>query len=91
MTYLFDPANWEWLITGNNARFILEGFSVNLQIALISIVFSLIFGLLLALGRLSSRKPVGFAAGAWIDVWRKGARGSCRSTAASARRPRRSG
>jgi len=70
MSYLFDPANWEWLITGNNARFILEGFAVNLQIALISILFSLLFGLLLALGRLSSRRPLGFAAGAWIDVWR---------------------
>ena len=26
MSYLFDPANWEWLWTGNNLRFLLEGF-----------------------------------------------------------------
>ena len=53
MGYLFDPDNWEWLITGSNARFILEGFLVNVQIALIAMVFSLIVGLALALLRLS--------------------------------------
>ena len=41
MTYLFDPANWEWLVTGNNLRFILEGFLVNLEIAVIAMAFSL--------------------------------------------------
>jgi len=70
MTYLFDPANWEWLVTGNNLRFLLEGFLVNLQIAVIAIVFSLIFGLLLALARLSKLRPLSLAAGAWVDVWR---------------------
>ena len=45
MSYLFDPDNWEWLFTGNNVRFILEGFLINLQIALVSMVFALIFGL----------------------------------------------
>ena len=53
MNYLFDPDNWEWLTTGNNVRFILEGFLINLEIALISMVFALIFGLVLALLRLS--------------------------------------
>ena len=45
MNYLFDPDNWEWLTTGNNVRFILEGFLINLEIALISMVFALILGL----------------------------------------------
>jgi hypothetical protein len=31
MTYVFDPDNWEWVVTGNNVRFILEGFLVNLE------------------------------------------------------------
>ena len=53
MSYLFDPDNWEWLWTGNNARFILEGFLINLQIALVSMVFALMLGLILALLRLS--------------------------------------
>src|SRR5918996_3923616 len=70
MGYLFDPDNWEWLTTGNNLRFLLEGFLVNLEIAAIAIVFSLIFGLLLALGRLSRLRPLSIAAGAWVDVWR---------------------
>ncbi len=70
MSYLFDPDHWEWLTTGRNLRFILEGFAVNLEIALIAIVFSLIVGLALALLRLSRIKPVSVAAGIWIDVFR---------------------
>jgi putative glutamine transport system permease protein len=68
--YLFDPDNWEWLTTGNNLRFLLEGFLVNLEIAAIAIVFSLLFGLLLALARLSRLRPLSMAAGGWVDVWR---------------------
>lgn len=70
MGYLFDPDNWEWLVTSNNARFLLEGFVVNVQIAIIAMVFSLIVGLALALARLSRNRVLRFAAGTWIDVWR---------------------
>ena len=70
MGYLFDPSNWEWLTSGNNLRFLLEGFLVNLEIAAIAIVFSLAFGLVLALARLSRLRPLGIAAGVWVDVWR---------------------
>ena len=70
MNYLFDPDNWEWLTTGNNVRFILEGFLINLEIALVSMIFALILGLALALLRLSRFKPVSIVAGAWIDVFR---------------------
>ena len=70
MSYLFDSGNWEWLWTGNNFRFLLEGFLVNLEIALIGMVFSLIFGLLLALMRISKRRIISFPAGLWVDVWR---------------------
>jgi len=70
VSYLFDPGNWEWLTTGNNLRFLLEGFLVNLEIAAIAIVFSLVFGLLLALARLSRLRPLSVAAGAWVDIWR---------------------
>ena len=56
MSYLFDPDNWEWLSTGNNVRFILEGFLINLEIALVSMMFALIIGLVLALLRLSRVK-----------------------------------
>jgi His/Glu/Gln/Arg/opine family amino acid ABC transporter permease subunit len=70
VSYLFDPGNWEWVITGNNVRFILEGFLINLEIAIISMIFSLIVGLALALLRLSRVKPVSVVAGVWVDVWR---------------------
>ena len=70
MNYLFNPDNWEWLWTGNNFKFLLEGFLVNLELALIGIVLSLIFGLLLALMRISNLRPISFAAGIWVDVWR---------------------
>ena len=70
MSYLFDPDNWEWIVTGNNVRFILEGFLVNLEIAIIAMVLSLIVGLALALARLAPWKPVSFVAGAWIDIFR---------------------
>jgi putative glutamine transport system permease protein len=70
VSYLFDPENWEWVVSGNNLRFLLEGFLVNLQIAAIAIVFSLIFGLVLALLRISRRRLVSGPAGIWVDVWR---------------------
>jgi His/Glu/Gln/Arg/opine family amino acid ABC transporter permease subunit len=70
MNYLFDPANWEWVTTGNNVRFILEGFLINLEIALVSMILALILGLALALLRLSRVGPVSLVAGAWVDVFR---------------------
>ncbi len=70
MGYLFDPDNWEWLTTGNNARFILEGFLVNLEIAIIAMVFSLLVGLALALMSIAKAKPVALAARTWIDIFR---------------------
>jgi His/Glu/Gln/Arg/opine family amino acid ABC transporter permease subunit len=70
MNYIFDPDNWEWLVTGNNLRFILEGLLINLEIAAISMVLSLAAGLALALLRLTRAKPVSVAAGIWVDVWR---------------------
>lgn len=70
MSYLFDPDNWEWITTGNNLRFILEGFAVNLEIAVIAIVLSLIVGLALALLRLSRVRAVSVIAGIWVDVFR---------------------
>ena len=70
MDYLFNSENWEWLWTGNNFKFLLEGLLVNLQIALIAMVFSLIFGLLLALMRISNSRWISLPAGLWVDVWR---------------------
>ena len=70
MSYLFDPDNWEWLTSGNNARFILEGFAINLEIAITAMVFSLLVGLLLALGSLAKAKPLAWVSRTWVDVFR---------------------
>ena len=70
MGYLFDPDNWRWLVSGSNFRFLLSGFWINLQIALVTMVLSLGFGLVLALLRLSKQRVVSVAAGVWVDVWR---------------------
>ena len=70
MTYLFSPENWEWLGAGKNLRFLFEGFLINLQIAAIAMVLSLIFGLILALLRVSKKPFIKGPAGIWIDVWR---------------------
>ena len=70
MGYLFDPDNWEWLTSGNNARFILEGFAINVEIALAAMVLSLIAGLLLALLSIAKDKPVAWIGRTWIDVFR---------------------
>ncbi len=70
MTYLFSPDNWEWLWSGNNARFILEGFAINLEIAAVGMLLSLIVALPLALMGISKRRPVRVATRLWVDFWR---------------------
>jgi His/Glu/Gln/Arg/opine family amino acid ABC transporter permease subunit len=68
--YLFDPDNWEWLWTENNLRFLLEGFLINLQIALIAMILALAIGLALSLLSLSTIGPVRLLAKGWVDLFR---------------------
>ena len=70
MSYIFDPDNWEWLGDPSNIRLLLEGFLVNVSIALIAMALSLVVGLFLALGRLSKNRVLSTVASVWIDVWR---------------------
>ena len=70
MSYLFGWDNWSWLFQWLNAKFLLNAFLVNIEIAAIAMVLSLIFGLLLALGRLSKSRVVSVPSGVWVDVWR---------------------
>src|SRR5687767_9806399 len=42
----------------------------NILLALIAMTFSLIFGLMLALLRISKNRPTSTVTGIWIDVWR---------------------
>lgn len=70
MTYIFEPDNWRWLTHENNFMFLFEHFMNNLLIAVLAMVFSLIFGLGLALLRLSKNGLISKLTGMWIDVWR---------------------
>lgn len=70
MSYFFDPGNWEWITSGNNLRYLLEGFLINLQVAVVAMILSLIVGLFLALGSLAKNKPLKFVTRIWVDVWR---------------------
>ncbi|MCA1726924.1 MAG: amino acid ABC transporter permease [Actinobacteria bacterium] len=67
---LFDAENWRWLFDGRNLRFLVEGFWVNVQIALVAMLLSLALGLGLALLRISAGRVRRVAAGLWVDVWR---------------------
>jgi len=63
-------AAFGWLTEGNNLRFILEGFLINLEIAVVAIILALVAGLGLALLRLSRNRVLSVAAGVWVDVFR---------------------
>ena len=70
MGYLLDPANWEWVFAGRNFMFLVERFLNNIILALITMAFSLVLGLIIALLRISKNKVTSTVTGIWIDVWR---------------------
>ncbi len=70
MGYLFDPDNWKWLGAGRNLRFLIEGFLVNIEIALIAMLLALMLGLVLALLRISKKRSISLPTSIWIDIWR---------------------
>jgi His/Glu/Gln/Arg/opine family amino acid ABC transporter permease subunit len=63
-------AAFEWLGSSRNLEFILEGFAINLEIAVVAIILSLIVGLGLALLRLARNRVVSTVAGVWVDTFR---------------------
>ena len=68
--FIFAPDRWEWITKSRGIVFLLEGLAVNLEMAVIAMVLSMILGLFLALGRISKNRLVSMPSGAWIDVWR---------------------
>jgi aspartate/glutamate/glutamine transport system permease protein len=68
--YFIDPDNWEWITAGSNFKFLVEGFLVNIELAIVAMILSLFFGLLLALSRVSRNRAISAATGVWIDIWR---------------------
>lgn len=70
MSYFFDPSNWEWFTKTSNLTYLLEGFFINLQVAILAMIFSLIVGLALALGSLSKNPILKGITRIWVDIWR---------------------
>jgi glutamate transport system permease protein len=65
-----DAALWKPFTQWAIWRFLLVGLGHTLQAAAIAMAISIVFGMLLALGRLSRFAPVRWAAGAWVEFFR---------------------
>lgn len=63
-------SSWSWLWQDGNLTFLLEGFVVNLELALIAGVLSLLVGAVLGVGTLSRRRWLRVPVTLWVDFWR---------------------
>ena len=54
----------------NNLPFLLEGFYLTLLISGLALIFSMVLGIFIALGRLSKLRVVSFASAAYVEVFR---------------------
>ncbi|WP_182347585.1 amino acid ABC transporter permease [Tomitella gaofuii] len=67
----FEARNWEPFTIGTTwTTYLLPGLKGTLLAAAISIVFALILGAVLGIGRLSARRPVRWVCGAVVEVFR---------------------
>ena len=60
----------DWFGDNNNGRYLFEGFLTNLEIAVIAMVLAFVFGLVLALMRITRNPVVSTVTGIWVDVFR---------------------
>jgi polar amino acid transport system permease protein len=65
--YKFD---WAVITTGKYAEWLLEGITVTIQLSLVSIVFAFLLGLLIAVMRMSSVRPVRWFAYGYLEFFR---------------------
>jgi ABC-type amino acid transport system permease subunit len=70
MDYLFDPRNYRWLLDLAAVRFLVLGFGINIAVASVAGVLSVVVAAPLALLRLRGRPVVRWVTGAWVDLWR---------------------
>jgi His/Glu/Gln/Arg/opine family amino acid ABC transporter permease subunit len=71
MTFDFlGGSGWEPFSLWPIWRFLLFGLLVSLRIAGISILLSLLIGVVMAVGRLSPLRPIGWLAGVYVEVFR---------------------
>jgi glutamate transport system permease protein len=65
-----DAALWKPFTQGAIWRFLAVGLRNTLKAAAISMALSIVFGFVLALGRLSRNRPIRWVAGAWVEFFR---------------------
>lgn len=65
-----DPRNWSILLNADLAGLLLEGLINTLKVAAVSIALSIVFGVLLAVGRLSPNPWVTRFTAVWIEFFR---------------------
>ncbi len=70
MSYLFDPQNYRWLLDLASVRFLVLGFGINIGVAVMAGILSVVLAAPLALLRLRSRTYIARIVGMWVDVWR---------------------
>jgi len=70
MNYLFDPENYRWLLDLAAVRFLVLGFGINMAVAAMAGVLSVVLAAPLALLRLRRKPVIRRITGAWVDVWR---------------------
>ncbi|MDQ3784624.1 MAG: amino acid ABC transporter permease [Actinomycetota bacterium] len=70
MGFIVTNFEWFWADNWRYAKYLSLGFLSNLSLALVAMVLALVFGLVLALLRISKNRLVSMPTGFWIDAWR---------------------
>jgi glutamate transport system permease protein len=68
--FFVDNFEWFWADNWRYAKYLFFGFLSNVSIAVVAMVLALVFGLVLALLRISKNRLVSTPTGIWIDAWR---------------------
>ena len=69
MTHLLLTYSYDWSVIPKSFEFLVRGLSVTVRIALLSVVFSLVLGLIVALVRMTPG-PIGFVGFVYVQVFR---------------------
>lgn len=62
--------DWQWSVIGDNRDILLQGLLLTVMYTVVTIVFGLVLGTVLAFGRLSDRRWLRFPAGAVLNLLR---------------------
>jgi His/Glu/Gln/Arg/opine family amino acid ABC transporter permease subunit len=69
MTHLFLTYSYDWSVIPKSIEFLVRGLTVTVRIALLSVAFSLVLGLIVALVRMAPG-PIGMIGFAYVQVFR---------------------